>query len=217
MPRTTLALLTALALAPACAPPPEAPAPPAAPAATLAKVSAAPAVKGSIESIEYAGSGCEPSTAVTAISPDEQASTTTFSAFVAQADPNADPEEASRDCVLIAHLKVPAGSSYSFENVIHRGFAGLERRVSASRQSIYVIGGSPVQVTPPAEFTGPTNDDYNQADISPEQPGEWSPCGGGQTAWIATQTEVDNHGNGNRAGQLTVDSIDISLRWKRCE
>jgi hypothetical protein len=172
---------------------------------------------GGLESIESAGTGCDPSGTTTAISGDKQASTTIFDAFVAAADPIVDPEEASKNCVLIVHVKVPAGWSYSFENVIYRGFAGLQRRVTASRRSIYLIAGSPAHVTDPAEIDGPVDDDYQHDDISPEAPGEWSPCGGGQLAWIATQTEVDNHGNDNRTGQITVDTIDTLLRWRRCE
>ena len=87
MPRTTPALLTVFALAAACAPPPpDAPAPPAAPG-TAARVTAAPAAMGTIESVEYAGTGCEEGTTATGISDDKQAVTSTFSAFVASAGP----------------------------------------------------------------------------------------------------------------------------------
>jgi hypothetical protein len=218
MRTTPLAVLAAFLIAPACMPvPPEAPASaPPETASTAAKVSAAPEAKGSIESIEYAGSGCDESTTTTAISPDGQASTSIFSAFVASVEPDSDPDEAAKSCVLIMKVKVPAGWSYTFNNVIYRGFAGLEEDVTATRQSLYFISGSPAHVTPTAEFEGEINDNYTHADVNPDAPGEWSPCGGGQQAWIVTQTEVDNSEDEDRGGQLTVDSLDTELRWKRC-
>ena len=88
--------------------------------------------------------------------------------------------------------------------------------MTASRQSLYVISGSPVHVTPPARWKGEASDDYNQADVGPGRPGVWSPCGGGQLLYVATQTEVNNGGRGSRGGLLTVDTIDTELQWKTC-
>jgi hypothetical protein len=206
MPKTSFVLLTALLVAPACTS-----APAEAPELRQAKA-AAPAEAGFIESADVTGTGCDGS-AVTAISPDKQASTTTFSAFVAAVDPAADPELASRNCLVMLNINVPAGWSYRLDHALHRGFAGLEKGVTASRQSLYLISGSPVLIPPAGQFKGETNDDYVQDDA----PTPWSPCGGGQVLWIATQTEVKNDGHPQRAGQLTVDSIDTELQWRRCK
>ena len=59
--------------------------------------------------------------------------------------------------------------------------------------------------------------DYSQEDVGPDAPGPWSPCGGGQMLWMASQIEVDNHGHRGAGGQLTVDSIDTELQWRRCQ
>lgn len=217
MSRTPLALLIALALTPACLPaPPDPPAPPTGSHA-LARVAAAPGDMGGIESVDYVGTGCEEGTTASAISEDRQVITSTFSAFVAAADPLTDPEAATRNCIIILHVDVPAGWSYSLESVDHRGFVGLERTVTASRKSVYVVSGSPVQDAPTARFRGPTTRDYAHHDIGPDRPGEWSPCGGGQLLWVATQIEASNQEDEDRAGQITIDSIDTELQWRRCE
>jgi Domain of unknown function (DUF4360) len=217
MRKISLALFTAL-LATACgAPPADQPLTQQHVAAADAGPGPAPAGAGLIEKVEYTGTGCEGNSAKTGISPDGQAVTSTFSAFVAQAGPGSAPAAAARNCLLMMQIKVPPGWSYSLESVDYRGLAHLETDVTASRQSLYVISGSPVHVTPTVRFQGELDDDYNQADISPEAPGVWSPCGGGQVLWIATQSEVKNSARPGRGGQLIVDSIDTELQWRRCQ
>jgi hypothetical protein len=181
----------------------------------LNRATAAPADAGFIESVEYFGTGCE-GTAASAFSPDNQVVTSSFSTFVASTEPGADPAAAARNCLIMMKINVPAGWSYSLESVDYRGFVSLRDGVTASRRSLYLISGSPIHVTPTTRFNGEIIDDYATADVSPEAPRQWSPCGGGQALWVATQTEVDNHGDTTADGQLTVDSIDTELQWRRC-
>lgn len=212
MRKIPLALLTAL-LATACTAPPD----DQSPEQKVAKAAAAaPAGAGSIEGVTYTGTGCEGS-ATTSLSPDKQVATSLFSAFVASVGPGSPPEAATRNCLVMMQINVPSGWSYSLESVDYRGFTALEREVTASRQALYMISGSPVHVTPPARFTGEIEDNYNHSDVGPDAPGVWSPCGGGQVLWIATQTEVKTGGRQGRAGQLTVDSMDTELQWRRCQ
>jgi hypothetical protein len=214
MPKTPLALLIALS-AVACTQPPDEPTSP--PERALAKATAAADDgPGFFESVEQHGSGCE-GTAASAISPDKQAVTTTFSEFLVAAGPGTAAGDASRNCLLMMHINVPAGWSYSLESVDIRGFVSLQPGVTASRRSLYLISGSPVHVTPPARFKGEITDDYNQPDVSPQAPGEWSPCAGGQVLWVAAQTDIDNRGRKDAEGELTVDAIDTELQWRRCQ
>jgi uncharacterized protein DUF4360 len=151
MPRTSLISLTALTLAAACTPPPDGP------TASSEKV-LAPVVTteaGSIESVDYVGTGCA-GTAATGISPDKQAVTSTFSDFVAAAGPGTDRDAANRNCLLMMQINVPAGWSYALQSVDYRGFAGLEAGVTASRRAVYLISGSPVHTTPTVRFKGAT-------------------------------------------------------------
>jgi hypothetical protein len=76
-----------------------------------------------------------------------------------------------------------------------------------------VISGSPVHATPAVRFKGAIDDGYNQADVGPDAPGAWAPCGGGQVLWVAAQTEVAGKSG---TGVLGIDSIDTELQWRRC-
>jgi hypothetical protein len=211
MRRTPLALLTTLLVTACTAAPDDGP-------VTDKQVAYAVAEgAGSIKSVDYVGTGCAAGSTTTALSPDNQVATSIFSAFVAAKGGASDPAEASRDCLVMMAIDVPAGWSYSLESVDYRGFAGLESEVTATRQSLYLISGSPLHVTPRARFKGETNKDYTHGDVSPTKPGVWSPCGGGQVLWIATKIEVNNAARPSRSGQLTVDTIDTELQWRRCQ
>jgi hypothetical protein len=212
MSKTSLVLLLTLFPAAACTQAPDAQAP----ERTLRNATAAPGEAGSIESVSYQGTGCAESSATTALSPDNQVATSGFSDFVASAGPSANPDDASRNCLLMLNINVPQGWSYSIESVDIRGFGNLASAATATRKSLYLIAGSPVHATPTRRFKGPFSDNYNDPDVSPDAPGEWSPCGGGQVLWIATQTEVQSHGQ-DAESLLALDSIDTELQWRRCE
>jgi hypothetical protein len=177
-----------------------------------AATTAVPDGAGFIESVDYAGTGCEAAGVASGISPDKQVVTSIFSAFVAATG----GPTAKLNCLVMMQINVPPGWSYSLESVDYRGFAGLESEVTASRQSLYMISGSPVHVTPRARWKGVMKD-YTQGDVGPSAPGVWSPCGGGQLLWIATQIEVSNGARPSGSGQLTVDTIDTELQWRRCQ
>jgi hypothetical protein len=214
MRKISIALVSAL-LASACAAAPE---DRTATEQTTSKATVpAPPGSGTIESVSYEGTGCESGTTTTAISEDGQAVTSIFSAFVAAAGGATPAAQAKLNCITMMQVKVPAGWQYSLESIDYRGFAGLGAEVSASRQSLYVISGSPVHVTPLARIKGEFSDNYEHNDVSPEAPGVWSPCGGGQMLWIATQVEVNNGNRAAREGQMTVDSLDTELQWRRCQ
>jgi hypothetical protein len=224
-----MALLSAALLASACAPAPESPAaeqsPPSADATAAATAERRVPKKprgsadqpGFIEQVAYAGSGCDGNSATSAPSPDNQVVTSTFSAFLADAGPGSEGDAATRNCLITMNINVPSGWSYSLESVDFRGFAALDSGVTATRKSLYMIAGSPVHVTPPARWKGPISDNFNQPDVGPGAPGVWSPCGGGQVLMIATEATVDNHSHQDRAGQLTIDTIDTELTWRRCQ
>jgi hypothetical protein len=217
MRKTSLALITAL-LATACTAAPEGQIPTqqhVAAAAPDGASAAAPAGAGSFESVKYVGTGCPDQSATVAFSPDRQVATITFSAFVAEAGPASDAEDVSKNCLLIAEVNVPQGWQYALESVHHRGFAGLEEQVTATRQSVYAVSGSPVQATAPAQL-GSDDDDFIHEDIGAQTPGVWSSCEGGQMLWVATQAEVNNKARPDREGQLAIDSIDVELQWKTC-
>jgi hypothetical protein len=211
MSKSPLVLLIAAFLPAACTQAPGGPSERAA-----ANATAAPGEGGTIEGVEYHGTGCEGGSAVTAVSPDNLAVTSTFSDFVASTGDGTTPDDASRNCLLMMKIDVPQGWSYSLESVDIRGFANLPAGVTATRKSLYLISGSAVHTTPTARFKGQISNDYNDADVSPEKPGEWSPCGGGQMLWIGTQIEIAGK-NRDAGAVLSIDSIDTELQWRRCQ
>jgi hypothetical protein len=206
MHKTSLFLATAL-LAACTAPDPSI-------ERTVSKAARPPGA-GGIESVSYVGTGCGAGTTHD-ISDDKQAITTIYSQFVASAGPSDDPANATKNCLTMMQIDVPAGWQYSIETAVDRGFVGIERDVTATRQSVYVISGNPVFVPPTARFKGEKNDEYEMIDVSADKPGAWSACGGGQALWIATQVEVKS-ANRQRGGQITVDSSDAELQWRRCQ
>ena len=224
MPQMSTTTLTAVAIATAllgagCSAAPDDTVPVQTSAPLAARKHAAPAADspGSIESATFNGTGCAGNSAAGAISPDTLALTSTFSDFLAAVGPGNEPDAASRNCLITVNVNVPAGWSYALNGVDYRGFAALDSGVMATRKSLYMISGSPVHVTPPARLKGPFSDDFAQTDVGPDAPGVWSPCGGGQVLWVAAQTEVSNGGHASRQGQITIDSIDTELQWRRCQ
>jgi Domain of unknown function (DUF4360) len=207
MRKTPLAVLTALLFATACGVEADESSTGDLEVAEGAATSAGP---GFIVNASYVGTGCPKGSTTTGLSLDKQAATSLFSSFVISPTPAG--AKVTRNCLTTMKINVPRGWSYTLESVDVRGFADLEKGVSASRQSVYVIAGSPVLAPPISRVRGAISDDYNQADVGPSAPGPWSPCGGGQSLRIATQTEVTGRGT----GQFTVDSIDTELKWRRC-
>lgn len=216
MRKIQLALLTASLAAAACAAPPDGQPPI---ESKTAKAVIAPPGAGFIEKVHYDGTGCPARSFTNNVSEDKQAVTSVFSAFSAEISAAAAPEDATSNCLITMEVNVPAGFQYSLESVHHRGYLSLEAAgMTASRQSLYMISGSPVHLTPPARFTGPFNDNFEHGDVESTEnaPAVWSPCGGGQVLWIATQTQLHNGGRSSRQGLMVIDSIDTELEWKAC-
>jgi Domain of unknown function (DUF4360) len=176
----------------------------------------APEGAGFIEKVNYTGTGCDDKSASSGFSPDKQVVTSIFSAFVAAKGGATPPEEATRNCLVMMEVNVPAGWQYSVESLDYRGFAGLEGEVTASRKALFMISGSPVQAAAPARFKGGLMKDHAHPQIPVGASPLWSACGGGQVLWVVSQIEVDNSARPSRGGQLTVDSIDTELQWRRC-
>jgi hypothetical protein len=213
MMRAPLIALTAALLSPAaCGQAPGAPA--AAPEHPLVQASAADDDQpGRFQRVDALGDGCQDSS-TSDISPDGQAFTSAFSAFVAAAGPGTPADQATRGCLLLARVEAPAGWSYALESVDLRGFAGLEDDVRATLRTLYVVPGNPVQPPPPRRFRGELSDNYIE---SPDAFSGWSACGESGDVWIAVQSEVDNQADADAGGQLTVDSVDGELQWRRCD
>jgi Domain of unknown function (DUF4360) len=213
MQRTTLAMMAALFAPAGCT---EAPGGPAATAkSTVARTSLTEPGQGTIKQVDFLGDGCDGATA--AISEDGEAVTSFFPNFLAVVGPEVPAEQAGRGCLMSTQVEVPQGWSYAVDSVFQRGFAGMEAGVSGSRRAVYQISGNPLHIAPTAAFEGPIDDTYEHRDVRPEAPLGWSKCGGGQNLLIVTEIQANNDADQNATGQLTVDSIDVEVKWRRCD
>ena len=164
---------------------------------------------GSFAGVDYLGDGCPGGSTTTAISPDGQAVTSTFSAFTAATDDGS----GSRGCLMQVRINAAAGWSYRLDSVDHRGFVSLDDGARATRQSVYVVPDNRPLAPAPATFHGEHQDDFNDREVAPETFG-WSACGGGQTVLIATRISVGSATG--KSGLIALDSTDTVLSWKRC-
>jgi hypothetical protein len=184
-----------------------------------AKKPAPPANQVTIDSVDYSGDGCPAGTAVASISPDAEAFTVGFSQFQAAIGPGTSGPSKPQ-CHLHIKLNTPAGWSYALAIVDYLGFAALDASVTASRQATYHISGEAPEQTVSYSFPGGFYGDYVVDDVGGAgAPVYWSRCGKGKNLLIDSVLTIDNHGDGNAGGFVTIDAVDgaiFHLLWKQC-
>jgi hypothetical protein len=180
---------------------------------------APPAGSVTIDGVEYSGEGCPAGTASIAVSDDRLAFTVIFSAFTAELESGGAPT-IRRKCKLHAKVTIPRNWQYALTSVDFRGFVSLESGVKATEQATYHMSGESPTTTAAVTWPGPMSDDFAMRDVGDAAPVLWSRCGQGRNLMITTDLLVDNKGNPQGSGLLTMDSIDseiFHLQWKRCK
>jgi hypothetical protein len=174
-----------------------------------------------IDKLKANGSGCRPQTIATAISPDKQAFTITYSEYLASVGPGIKSKEAHKDCGITIRLNVPAGYTYAIAHADYRGFAVLQPGVTGSHSAAYSFqasGHTPTVTT--WSRTGPWDNDLQLSD-TPAAP-LYGPCGKERKLDINTNLDLTASGTQTDVSVVGIDSADgeftstYKLAWKRC-
>jgi hypothetical protein len=176
-----------------------------------------------VDLVTVNGSGCPEGTTAVALSQDATAFTVTYSAYLAQAGPRANPTDFRKNCQLGLRVHVPQGFTYAVAKADYRGYASLARGASAAEQANYYFQGTTPTARMRQQFTGPYDSDWQRTDSVGVAALAWAPCGAFRDLNINTELRV-HRGNSNPAATslISMDSTDTSistlyhLAWKRC-
>jgi hypothetical protein len=174
----------------------------------------------SIRQITVNGSGCPQGSVAAAISDDLSSFTLLFSEFIASSGPNVAAPENRKNCQINIDIRYPQGWSYSVATIDYRGFVGIPAGVTAIQRSTYYFSGSTQQSSVQSRWVGPRSEDYLVRNQVPISQIVWSRCGRTERGNVNTQIRLE--GDLTKSGQMTVDSIDGTLKqiygiqWKRC-
>jgi hypothetical protein len=176
-----------------------------------------------ITELRSRGPGCPAGTVSSYLSPDGQVFTTTFDQFSVEVDLASPQKRATKACIIVAKIKVPAGWSYAMMSLDTRGFAHLDRGVSATLNSQYRVGMKPPKKVAELSLNGPLQDNYVRSINVATTDLIWTGCNQQleKNFMLATQISVVRNGR-NGGGLMTVDTIDGELHqtyrllWRRC-
>ncbi|MEU1621290.1 DUF4360 domain-containing protein [Streptomyces sp. NPDC005722] len=170
------------------------------------------------------GSGCPAGTAAVAVSPDNEAFTVTYSAYVAQVGVGSKPTDFRKNCQLNLNVHVPQGFTYAIAAADYRGFAHLERGASGVQKASYYFQGSPETSAISHTFRGALDDNWQSTDSVDVAALVWAPCGELRNFNINTELRVSAGSSdpSRTTSFMTMDSTDGSIRttyhlaWKEC-
>ncbi|MCU7727482.1 DUF4360 domain-containing protein [Actinoplanes sp. KI2] len=163
-----------------------------------------------IEKLTVNGTGCRADTVAVALSPDKEAFTVTYSAYVAQAGAGTGNKDQRRACSLTVRLNVPATTQYAITAVDYRGFAHLEPAASATLSARYHFQGSGAPTYTVHSFAGGLDDDWQVTD-SAGSGLVFSPCGAGRKVDIDTELQARADRADAPTSMITMDSTDSEV------
>ena len=99
-----------------------------------------------IQSLNYAGTGCPAGSVAPTLSDDKTLLTLGFDKYVAQSGPNSPASDQRKNCQLTLKLRYPNGLQYSIFTADYRGYASLRKGSTGTCKSTYYFGGSQQQV-----------------------------------------------------------------------
>ncbi|AQA11262.1 MULTISPECIES: DUF4360 domain-containing protein [Streptomyces] len=169
------------------------------------------------------GSGCPKGTTAVAVAADNSAFTVTYSDYLAQVGPDADPIDIRKNCQLSLGVHVPQGFTYAIAQVDYRGYGHLEKGAKGTEKASYYFQGSADTASRTHEFSGPYNDNWQTTDSTDYSALVWAPCGQDRNFNVNTELRV---GAGTSPAGTTsfmaMDSTDggvntiYHLAWKEC-
>ena len=99
-----------------------------------------------IESINYAGTGCPAGSVAGTLSDAKNILTLAFDSYVAQSGPNINPSEQRKACTLTIKIKYPSGYQYSLFTADYRGYAAISSGSNGTIKSQYYFSSAGIQV-----------------------------------------------------------------------
>jgi hypothetical protein len=175
-----------------------------------------------LDEMTHGGTGCPQGTLKATISPDGQAVTVNFDAYVAEVSPETSPT-VRMFCDINLPLNTPPGWQYSVVELDYRGYLSLDPDVEARQTSEYYFQG---QQGPSfsSVWYGPEDRDFDFSDVIGIETHEqaWSPCGEQRHLTLKTSMVLNNRHNRHGFGLISTDSIDAeiyhmySLLWRQC-
>jgi hypothetical protein len=169
------------------------------------------------------GSGCPRGSAAVAVAPDNTAFTVTYSEYLAQVGPEADPTDFRKNCQLNLLIHVPHGFTYAIAQADYRGFAHLARGADGLQQASYYIQGTSPTSRISHPFAGPYSNNWQTTDKKDVRELVFAPCGEDRSLNVNTELRVGAGASDSHSTSfMTMDSTDGGVNtkyhfaWKKC-
>ncbi|MDI6103637.1 DUF4360 domain-containing protein [Actinoplanes sp. NEAU-A12] len=163
-----------------------------------------------IEKLKVNGTGCRANTIAVGVSPDNQAFTVMYSAYLAQAGAGAGNKDQRRTCSITVRLNVPANMQYAISAVDYRGFAHLEPGASATLSARYHFQGTGAPTYTVHSFASGLDDGWQVTD-SVGSGLVFSSCGKDRKVDIDTELRATADRADAPTSLIAMDSTDSEV------
>ncbi len=176
-----------------------------------------------IDKLKVNGTGCRSDTTTIAVSPDNQAFTVTYSAYIARSGAGAAAQDGRRACSITVRLNVPQHLTYAVTTVVHRGFAHLEPGATAELATRYHFQGAGAPAHTRHSFAAQTSDFWQVTDAVPASAAVFGACGKDRKLDIDTRLGVQSVDADPATSMLVMDASDgefastYRLVYRRCD
>lgn len=177
-----------------------------------------------IQSVQYAGTGCPQGSISSLLSVDAQALTVIFDQYAVETAGEAPQKKNTKDCQIRLEVAAPKGWSYSIASMQIRGFADLDAGATGIQTANLRYGRSPGGMINLGrlKLDGEYRADYEQAFDLTLRNLNWSSCAE-TTKPVIINTQIAVKSRRGAKGSMTVDSFDgqmsheYNLLWKQCD
>ncbi|TDD91828.1 DUF4360 domain-containing protein [Actinomadura rubrisoli] len=176
-----------------------------------------------IEIATVNGSGCPPGSTAIALSEDNEAFTVTYSKYIAQAGGASNPIDFRKNCQINMIVHVPQGFTYAISSTDYRGYASLQKGVSATQLASYYFQGDSRTRQFSHPVPGPYNKSWQSSDKVDVSQLVYKACGEERNFNINTELRVDQgDADPKKVSFIAMDSTDGSIKttyhfaWKPC-
>jgi len=165
-----------------------------------------------IEGVAYEGSGCPEGSVGSYISEDKEVMTLSFDQFSVASDGPAMPRTL-KQCNLHVHLHAAPGWSYAVFAIEHRGYARIDKGISAELKTAARFGDTQsLRDLGASTFQGPLVSDYLKSSEIVLAEAQWSPCSAGSSD---DHLNIFTTATVARTGDSLVQNLVLSSRAAR--